>query len=125
MLDMRKYAGSSFITVDSLRAYGAREEVIVSVTIGKYDKPVLTFESGDQLTLNKTNINTLIKAYGPNGQKDWGGCAIELHVGPAKYNGDDIDSVVVQPISPPKPVAAQTPLPKQAPGNDVDDNITF
>ena len=127
MLDMRKYAGSSFITVDNLRAYGPREEVIVSVAIGKYDKPVVTFESGDQLTLNKTNINTLIKVYGPNGQKDWVGCAIELRVGPAKYNGNDIDSVVVQPISPPKPVAAQTPLPKEPPPNknDMDDDIPF
>ena len=71
-MDMRQFAGSSFITVETLRD-GPREEVIVSVAPGKYDKPVATFESGDQLSLNATNVNTLIKAYGPNDQ-DWVGC---------------------------------------------------
>ena len=46
-MDMRQFAGSSFITVETLRD-GPREEVIVSVAPGKYDKPVVTFESGDQ-----------------------------------------------------------------------------
>ena len=45
-MDMRQFAGSSFITVETLRD-GPREEVIVSVEPGKYDKPVATFESGD------------------------------------------------------------------------------
>ena len=123
MLDMRKYAGSTFIGVDDLRD-GPREETIVSVTLGKYDKPVALFESGDQLTLNKTNVNTLIKAYGPNGQ-DWVGCIIEPSIGSAIYNGAPIESVVVRPVTPPKPVAAQTPLPKQAPGKDLDDDRPF
>lgn len=122
-MDMRPFAGSSFITVETLRD-GPREEVIVSVAPGKYDKPVVTFESGDQLSLNKTNVNTLIRAYGPN-DKDWIGCFIELSIGPLKYNGEKQEGVVVNPISPPKPVAAQTPLPKQPRGKDMDDDIPF
>jgi hypothetical protein len=121
---MRKYAGSTFIGVDNLRD-GPREETIVSVTLGKYDKPVALFESGDQLTLNKTNTGTLVKSYGPNGQ-DWVGCIIELSVGPRKYNGDDIESVVVKPVTPPKPLAARTPLPKRPSKKpDLDDDIPF
>jgi F0F1-type ATP synthase epsilon subunit len=49
-MDMREFAGSSFITVESLRD-GPREETIVSVEPGKYDKPVATFESGKKLSL--------------------------------------------------------------------------
>ena len=90
-MDMRPFAGSSFITVETLRD-GPREEVIVSVAPGKYDKPVVTFESGDQLSLNKTNVNTLIRAYGPN-DKDWIGCFIELSIGPLKYNGEKQEGV--------------------------------
>ena len=119
-MDMRQFAGSSFITVETLRD-GPREEVIVSVAPGKYDKPVATFESGDQLTLNKTNVRTLINAYGED-SRDWVGCNIELSIGPAKYNGDQIESVVVKPISPSKPLAARTPVPKTPPVKD-DSNV--
>jgi hypothetical protein len=119
-MDMRKYSASRFIGVDNLRD-GPRHETIVSVEPGKYDKPVATFESGDQLTLNKTNVRTLIDAYGEESQ-GWVGCIIELSIGPAKYNGDQIESVVVQPISPPKPLEPQTGEPKKpAP----DDHIPF
>ena len=122
-MDMRQFAGSSFITVETLRD-GPREEVIVSVATGKYDKPVATFESGDQLSLNKTNVNTLIKAYGPNDQ-DWIGCTVELYVGDVKYNGGIQEGVLVQPINPPKPVEARTPVPKTPPVKDMDDDILF
>ena len=86
-MDMRQFAGSSFITVETLRD-GPREEVIVSVEPGKYDKPVATFESGAKFSLNVTNVNTLIKAYGPNDQ-DWIDCTVELYIGDVKYNGED------------------------------------
>jgi hypothetical protein len=100
---------------------GPRQETIVSVEPGKYDKPVATFESGDQLTLNKTNVRTLMNAYGED-SRDSVGCIIELFIGPAKYNGEQIESVVVKPISPPKPPEAQTPAPKKP---DLDDDIPF
>jgi hypothetical protein len=75
-MDMRQYAGSSFVTVESLRD-GPREDKIASVEPGKYDKPVVTFESGNKLSLNKTNVNTLIRAYGPD-DEDWIDCTVEL-----------------------------------------------
>jgi hypothetical protein len=123
-MDMRQFAGSSFITVESLRD-GPREEKIVSVEPGKYDKPVVTFESGDKLSLNKTNVNALLKAYGPNDQ-DWIDCTVELYVGDLKYNGGILEGVMVRPVSPPKPVEARTPVPKTPPpANDMNDDIPF
>ena len=121
-MDMRQFAGSSFITIETLRD-GPREEDIASVEPGKYDKPVVTFESGDKLSLNKTNVNTLLKAYGPNDQ-DWIGCTVELYVGPLRYNGTIQDGVLVGPVSPPKPVEARTPVPTQ-PAPDMNDDIPF
>jgi hypothetical protein len=93
-MDMRQFTGSSFITVESLR-YGPREDKIVSVEPGKYDKPVVTFEGGDKLSLNRTNVATLIKAYGPN-DDDWIGCTVETYVGDVKYNGAIQDGVLVR-----------------------------
>jgi hypothetical protein len=123
-MDMRKFAGSKFMTVDDLRD-GNRDELVFSVAPGKYDRPVVTFESGDKLSLNVTNVNTLIRAYGPN-DKDWIGCFIELSIGPLKYNGVDREGVIVKPVTPPKPVAARTPVPKPPPPkNDMNDDIPF
>ena len=81
-MDMRKYGSSTFIGVEDLRD-GPEQETITSVADGKFNKPVATFESGDKLSLNKTNVKSLIKAYGPNGQ-DWNGCVVELHPGTTK-----------------------------------------
>jgi hypothetical protein len=122
-MDMRKFAGSKFITVDDLRD-GNREEEIISVAPGQFGRPVATFASGDKLSLNVTNVNTLIKAYGPN-HEDWIGVVVELAIGTLKFNGEHKEGLVVYPISPPKPVAARTPLPKQPPGKDMDDDIQF
>jgi hypothetical protein len=123
-MDMRQYAGSAFITVETLRD-GPRKEVIMSVEPGKYDKPVATFESGAKFSLNVTNVSTLIKAYGPNDQ-DWIDCAVELYIGDVKYNGAIQEGVLVRPVSPPKPVEARTPVPKTpAPANDMNDDIPF
>jgi hypothetical protein len=124
-MDMRKYSSSTFIGVEDLRG-GPREETIVSVAEGKFDKPVATFKSGDKFTLNTTNVNTLIKAYGLN-DEDWIGCTIELSIGTAKYNGKEQESVVVGPVTPPKPLETRTPVPKQPPVRkpDLDDEIPF
>jgi len=119
---MRQYAGSSFITVESLRD-GPRQYKIASVEPGKYDKPVVTFESGDKLSLNKTNVNARLKAYGPK-DEDWIDCIVELYVGPLRYNGAIQEGVLVVPVSPPKPVEAPTPVSKQPPP-DMNDDIPF
>jgi len=119
-MNMREFAGSAFITVETLRD-GPREEVIESVATGKYDKPVATFESGDQFSLNKTNTRTLINAYGEDSQ-DWIGNTVELFLGTATYNNEDRESVVVRPISPSKPIEARAPNWVK---NDMNDDIPF
>jgi hypothetical protein len=53
-MDMRKYAGESFIRVDNVRN-GSLQERIALVKEGKYERPDIVFESGDILTLNTTN----------------------------------------------------------------------
>lgn len=123
-MDMRQFAGSSFITVETLRD-GLREEDIASVEPGKYDKPVVTFKSGAKFSLNVTNVNTLIKAYGPNDQ-DWIDCTVELSIGLVKYNGNNVESVIVRPVTPPMPLTKRTPIPKTpSPKNDMNDDIPF
>jgi hypothetical protein len=123
-MDMRDYAGSAFITVEGLRE-GPRQETIVAVALGKYDKPVTSFESGDQFALNKTNTRTLINAYGED-SRDWIGNTVELFLGTATFNGEERESVVVRPVSPSKLVESRMPAPKSSrPANDMSDNIPF
>lgn len=121
-MDMTKYAGSKFITVDDLRATGPRKEVIVSVEPGKYDKPVVTFDSGDKLGLNKTSVNALMKAYGKD-SRNWIGKTIELYIGPTTFNDEERDSALARPLTPPK--SSEVATPKPAPGYDMDDDIPF
>ena len=63
-MDMRKYAGESFIRVDNVRN-GSLQERIALVKEGKFERPDLIFESGDILSLNTANARTLIKATAP------------------------------------------------------------
>ena len=124
-MDMTKFAGSKFITVDDLRDGPREGEVITSVEPGKYDRPVVTLESGDKFSANKTSVSVLISAYGAN-SNDWLGCVIALSIGKVKDNGEDRECVVVRPISPPKPLAARTPVPKRPSKKpDFDDDIPF
>lgn len=115
---MREYSSSAFICVDDLKD-GPRRETITEIVIGQFGRPNATFESGDQLALNKTNTRTLVNAYGPNSQ-DWIGNTIELCVGTVVYNSEERDSVVVQPISPPKPVAQRhAPVSPPKPDDEI------
>ena len=125
-MDMRKFGTTkTFITVAELRDNGPREEILVAREDGQYGKPVAIFESGRKLTLNATNTDILIKAYGAD-DADWIGVTIELHVGLIPYNGNDIDSVIVEPVTPPKPIEARTPVPKPPTAKkDMNDDIPF
>ena len=66
-MDMSRYASSGFIKVDDL-ADGPEQKVITAIGEGKYDKPVATFDDGSKLSLNGTNVGTLIRAFGKNDQ---------------------------------------------------------
>jgi hypothetical protein len=59
-MDMSKYAGSAFLSLDDLQAGPIRGE-IAAVEIGNYDKPVVTFTNGLKFSLNATNTAALIK----------------------------------------------------------------
>jgi hypothetical protein len=119
MADMSKYAGASFIKFEDV-AHGSRTEKIVAVSIGGYDRPVAKFEGGDSLSLNSTNVKTLIKNYGKDNH-DWLGCVVELYAGETDFKGEKKDSVLLRPISPVKPFDERTPPAprKYAPDDDI------
>jgi hypothetical protein len=134
-MDMRKYGGGAFIKVDDGRL-GPLDLQIAVVKTGKFDKPDVVFETGEVLSLNATNTKSLIRTYGPESD-DWVGKEIRLKLGKAPYQGDLIDSVVIEPISPPTAAAdkarAATVLNERArrseavapADSDLDDEIPF
>lgn len=62
-MDMSKYAGSAFLSLDDVQDGPIRGE-IAAVEIGNYEKPVVTFTNGLKFSLNATNTAALIKAFG-------------------------------------------------------------
>ena len=62
-MDMSRYASSGFIKVDDLTD-GPEQKLITNIGEGRYEKPVATFEDGSKLSLNGTNVGTLIRAFG-------------------------------------------------------------
>jgi hypothetical protein len=126
-MDMRRFSGEHFIKVDDIRN-GPLQMQIAVVREGKFDKADLVFETGDILSLNATNTKILVRAYGPNSD-DWLGRIIELFLGEAPYQGKQIESVVVRPISPPLKPADQTKptviVPLGDDGRDVGDEIPY
>jgi hypothetical protein len=121
-MDMSRYASSSFIKVDDL-ADGPEQKVITEVGEGRYEKPVATFDDGSKLSLNGTNVGTLIRAFGKNDQ-DWIGQRIELYTGTLRYNGNDNPAVLVRTLNP-LPAAARTPPKPQPLRDDMDDEVPF
>jgi hypothetical protein len=122
MADMSRYASASFIKADDLTD-GPEQKVITEIGEGRYEKPVATFEDGSKLSLNGTNVTTLIRAFG-NNDEDWIGQRIELYVGTLRYNGVDNAAVLVRALNP-LPAAARTPPKPQPPRDDPDDEIPF
>ena len=113
-MKMKLFAGSAFIkTADVSNA--PRRDTIAAVNIGKYDRPVAVFESGDQLTLNATNTKTLIRAYGDDSDR-WVGHTIELYLGKSIFQGETKPSVKVRPL-PDGPPAGSC--------ENLDDDIPF
>jgi hypothetical protein len=91
------------------------------VAAGSAAPITLTFEDSRKLSLNGTNVGTLLRALGPN-DKDWIGKRIELDAGTVRFNGNDTASVLVRALDV-LPAAERTPLGPQ-PG-DLDDEIPF
>jgi hypothetical protein len=138
-MDMRKYSGSSFYKVDELKDRPPLQLRIADVGIGQYDRPDIIFESGRKLSVNVTNNETLVVAYGYDSDA-WIGHVIELFVSDGEYNGKPIKLIKVRPISrpehygngdkQPEPVQRKPdvpPVPSRTRGSDVDmgDEIPF
>jgi hypothetical protein len=115
-MDMSKYASRKFIKPEDL-AGGPQLKVFASIEPGQFGKPIATFEDGTKMSLNGTNVSTLIELFGTE-HRDWIGEQIELYRGTLRYNGDDNPAVLVRLIPP--PTAART-----GPQSDMDDEIPF
>jgi hypothetical protein len=121
---MSDYVGPTFVKVEHLRD-GPRIETIADVKIGSYNRPEAVFASGDVLSLNQTNIRKLIESYGED-SRGWAGCQIELRIGPVRYEGQDIEAILVRPVTPSKEKTPSTaPAAAAAAKNDLDDEIPF
>jgi len=108
-MDTQKFSGGSFVKVANVKE-GPIKERIGTVTLGKWDKPNLVFESGNLLSVNATNNQILMRAYGRNSD-DWAGKEVELYLGEIEFQGTPREAVLVRPISPPlKPAERTKPL---------------
>jgi hypothetical protein len=112
-MDMKSYAGKSFIKVDDVRPHSIKGKITFAKE-GQFNKPDLYLHTGDILSLNTTNVKALIRAFGSE-SKDWTGKWVELYLGTVRYQGADNESVLVRPLVEDEPAAK--PQPKQATGD--------
>lgn len=123
-MDMRKYARrSAYIKIDDVRDEPI-DGTIAHVKEGKFGKPDMTLESGKVLSLNGSNTETLINAFGDDSDR-WIGKQIKLSLGRIHYQGEDNEAVIVEPISSPipkKPAKSEAPKSAQP---DPSDEIPF
>jgi hypothetical protein len=134
MVDMRKYA-STYVKPDEVRNGPIQARIVNVFESEQYNRPVLELETGSQFTLNETNTNTLIKAWGSKSE-DWIGQEIELALGTYKDWRDDPptqkETVRARAISPAQTgngsTAAKPPLPisrTATTAQDLEDEIPF
>lgn len=126
-MDVSQFVESGFLKVADL-AGGTRQCVIASVRPGKFERPDMEFQDGCVLSLNATNMKILANAYGIE-TDDWIGKAVELYPGKTEFQGQQRDSVLIQPVSPAIPFdQRKKPTPKanrRAGDPDLDDTIPF
>jgi hypothetical protein len=109
MVDLSKYAGSKFIKVDDL-AKGPQRKTLEAIELGKFDRPVAVFSDQKRMSLNATNVNTLINIFGSTESDDLLGQEVELFVGEVKLKDGLTKSVLLR-------------LPEEKP--EFDDEIPF
>ena len=117
-MDMRKYSRrSAYIKVDDVRD-GPIDGTIAFVKEGKFGKPDMTLESGKVVSLNGSNTETLINAFGADSDR-WLGKQIRLSLGTIHYQGEDNEAVIVEPTK----VAGNKAKPDF--DDDLDDAIPY
>ena len=77
---------------------------------------MLTFADNSRLSLNGTNVNALINAFGSTESEDLIGKEIGLYAGPVKVQGAEKTIVLVR---------ASPPPPTKSLRDDLDDTIPF
>jgi hypothetical protein len=121
-MKMTKYAGASFIGVDDVQD-GPIRGTAAAVDLGSFDKPVITFSNGMKFSLNKTNVSTLIEAFGDDSD-DWIGEKVELYAGTIRFKNEDQPAVLVRPlVRAAGEKKVKPPKPKSGPSADIDDPV--
>jgi hypothetical protein len=106
-MDLSPYGGSKFIKPEDL-AKGPQRKTLEAIELGKFDRPVAVFSDQKRLSLNATNVNTLINIFGSTESDDLLGGEVELFVGEVKLKDGLAKSVLLR-------------LPERAP--EFDDKI--
>jgi hypothetical protein len=121
MNDYVKYLGKFFLKLDAVQD-GPIQRTIVGGEDGAYDHYEIVFDTGERLSLNRTNFRALYVDYGP--PENWPGKLIELYEGPLLYQGKAQPGLRVRPLD---PRTRRDPPPPRKPGDnsDLDDSIGF
>jgi hypothetical protein len=117
---MKSYAGKHFVKIDDVRD-GPIEGKIVDITEGQFEKLNLTLDTGDCLSLNKTNTTNLMRAFGPDSDRAIGQ-RVRLILGEVKYRGSMQEAVLLEPVN---TAAFGSPTNGKKPSTDHDDEIPF
>jgi hypothetical protein len=97
MTNMRKFGGQGLVKLDDVRDKLFSDR-IVGVTESQYGRPVLHFQCGRQFSLNVTNTEKMLKAFGDD-DSGWIGQVVELYPGMLSRSGGDQEGVCLRPIS--------------------------
>jgi hypothetical protein len=141
MVDARKYV-SKYIKPDNVRDAPIQTRIVNVFEEDRYGRLVLELENGSQFTLNESNTETLLKAWGHN-TDEWIGREVVLELGHYKdWRTDppeEKETVKVRAVPPPGATQnggtppASKPLPPSltasggggAARGDMDDEIPF
>jgi hypothetical protein len=64
----------------------------------KKNKPVLHFETGKPIVVNRTNFEMIEEAFGDS--DDWPGHKVKVYCSPTTFQGKRVDGIRVEPIVP-------------------------
>jgi hypothetical protein len=126
MTSLRKYASSGkYIKLDELlNKPPLREQIaFVKVEDGKFgERVVLVFESGRELSLNKTSVGNLMRDFGDE-DNGWVGRSVEVYAGEVETKSGTMDAVLARAANA-SPADEAKPA-KAGGGASFDDDIPF
>jgi hypothetical protein len=125
-MNVRKYIGGTFLKPGDVGAVPIML-TIVDVVKGNYNKLDLTFNDATKLSLNTTNRQAIVRAWGDESD-DWIDKQVELSVGLTTYKGEQHESIRVKPISSPIPLSERKALKLVKPtqkSDPLDDDTPF